>query len=213
MAGKTAERILFTSLELFNQHGEASVTSVDIALELDISPGNLYYHFKGKEVIVLALFDMYRQQLKRLLAAPDHQLSLEEFFYFLYLLLDAISTFRFLYRNPADLIEKYPDLARSFKALIQSKEQALLTLLTQLEQAASLAIASARLPQLAEQLGLVFSQAANYYLLKGESVDSRTFCQKTLSGMLFLLTPYIGAEQTLLGGFIGECGQVLGGAL
>ena len=56
---KTAERVLATSLELFNYHGESSVTSVDIANEMDISPGNLYYHFKGKELIVDALFDIH----------------------------------------------------------------------------------------------------------------------------------------------------------
>nr|WP_277603576.1 TetR/AcrR family transcriptional regulator [Bowmanella dokdonensis] len=189
---------MLTSLELFNQHGEASVTSVDIALELDISPGNLYYHFKGKEVIVLALFDMYRQQLKRLLAAPDHQFTLEEFFYFLYLLLDAIATFRFLYRNPADLMEKYPELARSFKALIQNMEDALLALLSQFQGSGSLTLAAQQLPLLAEQLGLVFSQAANYYLLKGQSVDSTTFSQKTLMVLLFLLKPHMDAGQAQL---------------
>ena len=84
---KTAERILVTSLALFNQRGENNVSSVDIAVELDISPGNLYYHFKGKEVIVAALFDLYREQMKTVLnSVVGKTLTVEEFFYFLSLI-------------------------------------------------------------------------------------------------------------------------------
>ena len=36
---KTAQKILLTALTLFNEHGENTVTSVDIAIELDISRG------------------------------------------------------------------------------------------------------------------------------------------------------------------------------
>ena len=61
MAGKTAKRILLTALTLFNERGENSVTSVDIAMEMDISPGNLYYHFKGKELMVDALIQWHSE--------------------------------------------------------------------------------------------------------------------------------------------------------
>ena len=64
---KTAQKILLTALTLFNEHGENTVTSVDIALELDISPGNLYYHFKGKDSLVSALMKMHEQPLFELL--------------------------------------------------------------------------------------------------------------------------------------------------
>ncbi|WP_246840636.1 TetR/AcrR family transcriptional regulator [Lacimicrobium sp. SS2-24] len=191
MASKTAERILFTSLELFNEHGEARVTSVDIAMELDISPGNLYYHFKGKEVIVLALFDMYRHKLSHILAAPSNDLSLHDFFCFLYMTLDCSSLFRFLYRNPSDLMEKYPPLAKKFRQLLQTREETVTNQLEYLSQSGQLSLPGDALNPLSEQIGLVFSQAANYYLIKEQVLDQKGFIQKCLDSILFLLHPYL----------------------
>ncbi|KAB0572105.1 TetR/AcrR family transcriptional regulator, partial [Helicobacter pullorum NCTC 12824] len=48
---KTSERIVQTSLELFNQQGERSVSTNHIAAHMEISPGNLYYHFPNKQAI------------------------------------------------------------------------------------------------------------------------------------------------------------------
>ena len=56
---KTRDRILHVSLLLFNDEGEAQQTAVDISNALGISPGNLYYHFKGKDAIIRALFDAF----------------------------------------------------------------------------------------------------------------------------------------------------------
>ena len=102
MAGKTAKRVLVTALALFNEHGENSVTSVDIAMEMDISPGNLYYHFKGKELIVDALIEWHNTEMQQLFRpATLDKVTVEDFFYFLAIVIDKLQVFRFLYRRPA----------------------------------------------------------------------------------------------------------------
>jgi len=50
------DRIILESITLFNQHGVVSTTTNHIAKHLNISPGNLYFHFKNKEEIIETLF-------------------------------------------------------------------------------------------------------------------------------------------------------------
>ena len=54
---RTAERILDTTLELFNRFGEPNVSTTLISAELGISPGNLYYHYPAKEELITRLYD------------------------------------------------------------------------------------------------------------------------------------------------------------
>ncbi len=54
--GKTKDKILVTALELFNTQGMAKVTLRTIASKMEISQGNLNYHFKKREDIVEALY-------------------------------------------------------------------------------------------------------------------------------------------------------------
>ena len=53
---KTKEIILDTSLELFNSLGLSKVTLRTIANKMEISQGNLNYHFKKREDIIETLY-------------------------------------------------------------------------------------------------------------------------------------------------------------
>ena len=68
---RTAERILEVTLELFNRFGEPNVSTTLISAELNISPGNLYYHYPAKDTLINTLVDRYEQALAGLLRAAD----------------------------------------------------------------------------------------------------------------------------------------------
>ena len=59
----TKEKIIHTSISLFNENGERAITTNHIASSLGMSPGNLYYHFKNKEDIIRHIFALYRDHL------------------------------------------------------------------------------------------------------------------------------------------------------
>ena len=205
---KTAERILLTSLELFNHNGESNVSCVDIAIELDISPGNLYYHYKGKEVIVSALFAMYQERINKILRAPEKTaLSLEEFFYFMTMLFESIHLFRFLYHNPADMMLKYPSLAKGFSRILKAKEACLQHTLSSYVKSGDMNISDHGVQTLTGLLSMFFTQAHNHSVLRGEDSDSDKYIFQILSSVLFLLTPYLNIEQATMQKLIRDINQ------
>ena len=68
---KTRDRIVAESLALFNGQGERNVTTNHIAAHLGISPGNLYYHFRNKQMIIAELFAQYEAQVDSFLRLPE----------------------------------------------------------------------------------------------------------------------------------------------
>lgn len=119
---KTREKILQTSLLLFNDEGESHVTTVDIANEMDISPGNLYYHFKGKEVIIEELFRRFDVEMTDILAQSSiDSLQVEDYWFYLFVIFEEIYKYRFLYHNINDIMRTYERIQRPFSRILKAK--------------------------------------------------------------------------------------------
>ena len=97
MARQTRQRILDASLARFNAQGEPNVTTNHIADELEISPGNLYYHFRNKDDIIEHLFGRYEERIDAALSPPSGRLpGLVDVWLQLHLVLECIWDYRFL---------------------------------------------------------------------------------------------------------------------
>jgi AcrR family transcriptional regulator len=119
---RTRERILEASLRLFNDFGEPNVTTTVIADDLNISPGNLYYHFRNKDEIVNSLFADFEREIERTLAAPGKRPpSVEDIWLFLHLVFELIWKYRFLYRDLNDLLSRNRMLEIHFKQILAHK--------------------------------------------------------------------------------------------
>ena len=121
---RTRELILEASLRLFNTFGEPNVTTTVIADDLNISPGNLYYHFHNKDEIVEAIFVVFEREIEAILAVPTHrQANVEDIWLFLHLLFEHIGKYRFLYRDLNDLLTRNRLLEIHFKQILARKVQ------------------------------------------------------------------------------------------
>jgi AcrR family transcriptional regulator len=117
---RTRERILETSLALFNRRGAPHVTTADIAGEMNISPGNLYYHFRNKDEIVGELYEAFESKLAPLLADPGgRKIDVEDFWLWLHLLFELMGQYRFLYRDLDELAARVPWVGKRFGRMLR----------------------------------------------------------------------------------------------
>ena len=113
----TRDRILATSLALFNEEGLATVSTHRMAAELGISPGNVHYHFKSKRLIVAGLFRRFEGRLAACMDAAASVDALDDLWLSLHLTFETINDYRFIYRDVDYLLHECPELEARAQAL------------------------------------------------------------------------------------------------
>lgn len=192
---KTRERILETTLQLFNERGEPNVSTLEIANELGISPGNLYYHFHGKEPLILTLFEQFQARLSTLLAPPaEADLDAQDYWLFLHLIAEGMSAYRFLFQDLSHLSGRLPKLAHGMRLWLGKLRRTLATLLGRLKQQNELDSDEHALEQLVEQIVLTLLFSQDYQRIVAQNADSRLVVYQ----VMMLVAPHLqdGARQT-----------------
>ncbi len=192
---KTRDRILQVALALFNEEGEAPQSAVDIANALDMSPGNLYYHFKGKDAIIRALFDDFEHEMRIILRGSRGKItSIEDNWIYNYIILEEIYDFRFFYRNLGELLARYPDLAVRFRALLAEKRQTITSLLKGLDQRGVLFLGPRMGDVITDQILSALTFWLNLDVIEGSKVTPSTLIHKTVFQIMALVAPHMGKD-------------------
>jgi len=193
---KTKQKILKTSLGLFNNEGEGLVSSVDIASVMAISPGNLYYHYKGKDEIISALFDDFEEEIRMVLSAPIKEpLQIEDNWVYLYIIFEEIYDFRFFYRNLSQLLARIPDLASRFASILAQKERMAQAFLSPIEESGILIFEPGEKTALAGRLAQHFTFWLQYHDLRhGTSATAKSLIDQGVFNSLIQIAPYANPE-------------------
>ena len=191
MARQTRQRILDTALSMFNLQGEPNVTTNHIADELEISPGNLYYHFRNKDDIIEQLFQRYEERMDTALVSPEGRLrDLEDIWLQLHLVFECIWEYRFLYRDLVDILSRNRRLRLRFGRILKRAAEGASSGMKGLVQAGVMRASAAEVEATATNILVIATFWMNYASVRGDK-DENEAIRSGIVQVMMLLSPLL----------------------
>jgi len=191
---KTRDKIIQASIALFNEQGERNVTTNHIAADLGISPGNLYYHFRNKEDIILSIYEEYARSLllETMPEVNPEVKPLDAIILYMDVVFHAMMKFRFFYSNLPVLLAKNPLLHDKYVEVQSIISTRVSELLLSLKEAEMMVFDEADLPDIVSILRLVNTFWLSFYQTQNndEDINDAVFYQGVLK-ILVIIHPYI----------------------
>jgi len=203
---RTRERILETALVLFNRLGEPHVTTGDIADELNISPGNLYYHFRNKDDIIGELYAALEAKIAPLTAVPaDRTANADDLWLLFHLLFERMWEYRFFYRDLDEITSRNRKIAQRFADFTRRGEKTVIELCNELVQAGAMRATAREIAALAQNVLMVATYWMSWQRISGRlpmpnEADATPDDRLTRAAyqVMALIAPYLEGEARAL---------------
>ncbi|MCZ7485629.1 TetR/AcrR family transcriptional regulator [Rhizobium rhizogenes] len=194
---RTRDRILDAALELFNGRGPDRVTTAEIALAVDINEGNLYYHFRTKEALVLALFARFEADAMMLVTTVDgaDEGAAATYAGFLRQWFSLVWSYRFLFRDLVGLIALAPSLVEPVRTISAAMRLAVGEIVGRMQKVGLVTIPESERDAVLTNLWIVSTYWAAYLnLQEGVSEFGQQQLDWGLQQVSSLFRPYLSAE-------------------
>lgn len=193
----TRERILASTLSLFNQKGPEAVTTAEIAKSVHINQGNLYYHFRTKESLVLALFSRFEADALALVGQANAVQGTDSKAYagFLRKWFSLTWTHRFLFRDIPGLLAIAPGLKTPILMVSSGMRISVDVIFQRMEDAGLINVALSDRKPLMTNMWIVSTYWAIYLgLQEGVAELTPQHVHWGLSQLASLLRPYLSLQ-------------------
>ena len=202
---RTRERILETALALFNDAGAPNVTTADIADEMEISPGNLYYHFRNKDEIIGELFAVFERRADEVLAVPgERSVSVEDLWLLLHLLFEAMWDYRFIFRDLDEMLSRNRLLRSRFALTMRRGIRSVIELCRGLVRAGEMQASEREIAALAENVGLVATYWISYQRISAERPTDAVKLDRAAYQVLSMMAPFLRGDARALVERLGD---------
>lgn len=193
----TRDRILDAALDLFNGRGPDRVTTAEIAEAVTINEGNLYYHFRTKEALVLALFARFEADAVALVTTIDgaDEGAAETYASFLRQWFSLVWNYRFLFRDLVGLVALAPGLVEPVRTISAAMRLAVGEIIGRMQKARLVTIPESERNAVLTNLWIVSTYWAAYLTLQeGVSEFGPQQLEWGLQQVSSLFRPYLSAE-------------------
>jgi AcrR family transcriptional regulator len=163
---------------------------------MEISPGNLYYHFRNKDEIIAVLFAAFERRLDGVFSVPEgRSASVEDLWLLLHLLFEAMWDHRFLFRDLDEILSRNRRLASRFASIMRSGTGIVTELCRGLVAAGTMRASEREIAALADNVSLVATYWISYQKLHaGERTADGVDLGRAAYQVLSLVAPFLRGE-------------------
>lgn len=129
-SAQTKEKIRKTALFLFNKEGFVNVRLQHISDEAIISLGNISYHYRTKDKLIMAIWEEIKEEQKQLLSRFKALPLFEDINTYLSFNFHLQQKYLFFYQDTLEVFRSYDEIAQKYREHIQWQVQQIIGMLT-----------------------------------------------------------------------------------
>ncbi|WBL41765.1 TetR family transcriptional regulator [Algoriphagus halophytocola] len=188
---KTKDKIILEAIAQYNEHGVQGITSRHIAGGIGISHGNLDYHYKTKEDLLVAIHGKMREEMTALYDNQQEDCSAVENLHLLLIQFEEFQyKFRFFNLDVLEITRSFPKVSKLIRETLEIRKAQTEELFEKFKQEGYL---TEEYGGVADRVQHIIRMTISFWLSQREVLPFYHFTEKgeMVKTIWTILTPYL----------------------